>query len=575
MKRVFSFLKPYTLQCILAPLFKLLEAGFELLVPLVVAAIVDKGIALGNDGYVWGMCGILAALALFGFVFAVTAQYFSAKAAIGFGSSLRFHLFDKIQHLSYRELDSLGTSQMVARLTGDVNQAQTGVNMFLRLLLRSPFVVFGAWLMASFVSPASTPIFGFTILALTVVIVGIMWITIPMYRKSQGKLDRVLALTRENMTGVRVIRAFGMEEREVDAFRTATHDHNTYIKRVGRLSGLTNPLTFGIVNMGIIFLMRFGGLSVQSGSLSQGEVIALYNYMAQILVELVKLANLIVTVTKALASAKRIEGVFQMESSLTYPQTPPEVSPTALAIAFENVTMSYHKGGDPAISGVTFAVPRGGTLGVIGATGSGKTTLVNLIPRFYDPEEGTVSVLGANVKDYPKDALREQIAVVPQSATLFRGSIRDNLKWGNPHATDAELEKALATAQALEVVGKKPKGLDEEVEAGGRNFSGGERQRLTIARALVRKPQILILDDSASALDYATDARLRHALKHDLGDMTVVTVSQRISAVRHADAILVLEDGVPAGFGSHAALLETCTPYREIYLSQEKGGNDR
>ncbi len=572
MKQVLRFLKPYTWQCILAPLFKLLEACFELMVPLVVASIVDVGIKANDDGYILIMCGVLVVLALVGFGAAMTAQYFSAKAATGFASATRLALFQKIQSLSYRELDGLGTATMITRMTGDVNQAQTGVNLTLRLLMRSPFVVFGAWIMAWTVDPSSAGIFAMTIPALFLVVGVVMAITVPMYRRSQEKMDRVLGLTRENLTGARVIRAFGMEDTEQEKFRHINREHASYQRKVGRISNLTNPLTYVIINLAIVLLIRLGAIRVDGGDLTQGQVIALYNYMSQILVELVKLANLIVTVTKAVASGKRIGSVLEMESSILSPDVSPVTDATAPAITFHDVSLTYVGASEPALSHVTFSLPGGGTLGVIGGTGAGKSTLVHLIPRFYDATEGQISILGADVRSYPPGELRERIAIVPQKATLFSGTIRDNLRWGNPDATDEELYAALETAQAMDVIQSKKKGLDEPVEGGGKNFSGGQRQRLTIARALVKKPDILILDDSASALDYATDARLRRALCTDLEGMTVVTVSQRVSAVRHADLILVLQDGSVVGMGTHDTLRETCPAYLEICESQEKGG---
>ena len=528
MKRVFSYLRPYVKECILAPLFKLLEAGFELIVPLVIAAIIDTGIAARDTAYVLRMCGILLALAVVGLLAAACAQYFASVAATGFGTALRGALFGKIQSLSYRELDTLGTATMMTRMTSDVNQAQTGVNLTLRLLLRSPFVVFGALIMAATIDGKLSLIFAAVIVLLLIVVYTIMFRTLPLYRRSQEKLDRVLGLTRENLTGARVLRAFCREEEEEKHFDEANEALTRSQKHVGLLSALTNPLTYVIINIGVIALIWGGAIRVDHGDLTQGQVVALYNYMSQILVELVKMANYIVTVTRALASGK--------------------------------------------LSHVTFALPRGCTLGVIGGTGSGKTTLVDLIPRFYEASEGVVSVFGTPVGQYDLDTLRGMIGVVPQRAALFSGTIRDNLLWGNPDATDDDLQSALRTAQALDVVASKPLGLDEPVEAGGKNFSGGQRQRLTIARALVAKPEILILDDSASALDYATDARLRRALREDLAGMTVVVVSQRTSSVRHADLILVLDEGNVVGMGTHDELRETCPVYREICMTQERGG---
>ncbi len=571
MKKVFAFLKPYRMQCILAPLFKLLEVVFELLVPLVVAYIIDEGIAKGAWTVV-GMCGILLLLALVGFASAATAQYFSSVAAVGFASALRAALFRHLQGLSYRELDTLGTATMMTRMTGDINQAQTGVNLTLRLLLRSPFVVFGAMIMAFVIDWKLALIFVAVIAALALVVVVIMCITLPMHKKSQEKLDGVLERTRENLTGARVVRAFSMEETEKEHFAEANGTLTKSRLFAGRISALTNPLTYVIVNLGVILLVWEGGSRVNAGGLTQGEVVALYNYMAQILIELVKFANFIVTVTRALASGRRIATVFDMSSSLKDGEVPQNSVEGAPAIAFSDVSITYAGAQEPSLGGVTFALPRGGVLGVIGGTGSGKTTLVNLIPRFYDVTTGAVLIDGVDVRDYPMEQLRAKIGVVPQRAQLFAGTIRENLLWGNPDATEEDLYSALRTAQAMDVIASKPAGLDERVDAGGRNFSGGQRQRLTIARALVRRPEILILDDSASALDYLTDANLRRALKNDLADTSVVIVSQRTSSVRHADLIVVLDDGEVVGMGTNEDLMQNCAVYREIAKTQEKEG---
>ena len=571
MKRVFAYLKPYRWQCVLAPLFKLLEAGFELIVPLVVAAIIDTGIENKDPVYVVKMCGILLLLAAVGFVAAVFAQYFASVAAVGFGAGVRRALFAKIQSLSYRELDSLGTATMMTRLTSDVNQAQTGVNLTLRLLMRSPFVVFGALIMAATIDGKLSLIFAAVIVLLFAVIYLIMFRTVPLYRKSQEKLDRVLGLTRENLTGARVIRAFCREEEERELFDDANNTLTCSQKYVGRISALTTPLTGVLINIATLLLIYTGAIRVDAGSLTQGQVVALVNYMAQILVELVKLANLIVTVTKSVASGKRIGGILAMESSLAMPAVSAAPDADAPAIEMRGVSFTYAGAAAPALSDLNFSLAPGATLGIIGGTGSGKTTLVDLIPRFYDATEGEVRVCGVPVKDYDLDILRSMIGVVPQRALLFAGTIRENLLWGNPGATDEDLIAALRTAQALDVVESKALGLDEPVEAGGKNFSGGQRQRLTIARALVARPNILILDDSASALDYATDARLRHALREDLAGMTVVVVSQRASSVRHADLILVLDDGKVVGMGTHDELRATCPVYEEICASQERG----
>ncbi len=573
MKKIFSYLKPYRIQCILAPTFKFLEAVFELLVPLVIASIIDTGIARGREGtgYVVGMCGILLALALVGFTCAITAQYFSSVAAVGFGTALRRALFGKLQGLSYRELDTLGTATMMTRMTGDINQAQTGVNLTLRLLMRSPFVVFGALVMACTISWRMALIFAAVIAALFLVVGVIMRVTLPLYRRTQERVDGVLELTRENLTGARVVRAFCMEDNEQLAFNESNGALARAQRFVGRISAFMNPLTYVIVNIGVILLVWRGAVHVNVGNLTQGEVVALYNYMSQILIELVKFANFIVTVTRALACSRRVARVLEMSSSLQDGKGVVDIDPASPAIAFADVTATYAGARESALANVSFSLPRGGTLGVIGGTGSGKSTLVNLIPRFYDVSGGTVSVFGVDVRDYEIEDLRQKIGVVPQRALLFAGTIRENLLWGNPQATDEELYAALRTAQALDVVESKPNGLDEEVEAGGKNFSGGQRQRLTIARALVRRPEILILDDSASALDYLTDARLRTALREDAADMSVVVVSQRTSSVRHADMIIVLDDGEVVGMGTHDALMEQCPVYREIALTQERG----
>ncbi len=578
MKKVFAYLKPYRMQCVMAPLFKLLEAIFELFVPLVIADIIDNGITreTGAAGYVVGRCGILLALALVGFACAATAQYFSSVAAVGFSTALRRALFGRLQGLSYRELDSLGTATMMTRMTGDINQAQTGVNLTLRLLMRSPFVVFGALIMAFTISWRMALIFAAVIAALFLVVGVLMRITLPLYRKTQERVDGVLELTRENLTGARVVRAFSMEEDEKRRFDSTNGALAAFQRFVGRISALMNPLTYIIVNVGVIVLIWRGAILVEAGGpsgLTRGEVIALYNYMSQILVELVKFANFIVTVTRALACSRRVATVLEMEPSIRDGAGDLSASDGAPAIAFDSVTATYHASSEPALTDVSFALPRGGTLGVIGGTGSGKSTLVNLIPRFYDVSAGSVMVDGTDVREYKVEELRQKISVVPQKALLFAGTIRENLLWGNPDATDEELYAALRTAQADDVVASKPAGLDEPVEAGGKNFSGGQRQRLTIARALVRRPEILILDDSASALDYMTDARLRHALREDAADMSVVIVSQRTSSVRHADTILVLDDGELVGAGTHDALMETCPVYREIALTQERGGD--
>ena len=570
MKRLGVFLKPYTLQSILGPLFKLFEALLELLVPLIVADIIDTGISLGDGGYIIRRCLMLVGLGLAGLACSITAQYFAAKAAIGFTASVRHALFQKVQSLSYAELDKLGTSTLLTRMTSDMNQVQTGLNLALRLLLRSPFVVFGAMIMAFTIDVKSAWVFAVIIPLLFLVVFAIMFSCIPLYRRVQGRLDGVLGAAKENLSGVRVIRAFGKERQETESFEEKSGELLSSQLFVGKISALLNPVTYVMINLAIIAVLRVGGGQVYKGILTQGQVLALYNYMSQILVELIKMANLILSMTKAAASAKRVSAILALESSLDAPQTAPSEPESAPAVEFQNVTFTYPTGGAPALSGISFTLPRGKTLGIIGGTGSGKSTLVSLIPRFYDVQEGTVLVGGCDVKDYPLETLRRKIGLVPQKALLFKGTIRENLLWGNEDATDDELRQALTAAQALDVVNAKPAGLDEPVETGGRNFSGGQRQRLTIARALVRKPELVILDDSASALDFATDAALRKALRKLSWNPAVVIISQRTASIRFADEILVLDDGKPAGLGTHDELLKTSDVYREIYDSQFK-----
>ena len=570
MKRLGIYLQPYTLQSILGPLFKLLEAMLELLVPLVVADIIDTGIGLGDGGYIIRRCLLLIGLGFLGLVSSVTAQYFAAKAAIGFTASVRHALFQKVQNLSYAELDKLGTSTLMTRMTSDMNQVQTGLNLALRLLLRSPFVVFGAMIMAFTIDVKSAWVFAVIIPLLFVVAFAIMFSCIPLYRRVQGRLDGVLGAAKENLTGVRVIRAFGKEQQEVESFDEKGAGLLQAQLFVGKISALLNPLTYVMINLAIVAVLRVGAVQVDTGILTQGQVLALYNYMSQILVELIKMANLILSMTKAAASAKRVASVLALESSLRAPRENPEEAANAPAVEFSDVTFTYPTGGAPALSDISFRLERGRTLGIIGGTGSGKSTLIGLIPRFYDVSQGAVKVDGCDVKEYPLDTLRRKIGLVPQKALLFKGSIRENLLWGNENATDEQIGQALAAAQAAEVVSGKPEGLDYEVEAGGRNFSGGQRQRLTIARALVRQPEILILDDSASALDFATDAALRRALRELPWHPAVVIISQRTASIRFADEILVLDDGKPVGLGAHEQLLESCEVYREIYASQFK-----
>lgn len=575
MKKTLSYLKSYKKECILAPLFKLLEACFELFVPLVIADIIDIGISGGNKGYVWGRVGILALLAVCGLAFAITAQYFAAKAAVGFASKLRHALFTRIQSLSYADTDKLGTSTLITRMTADVEQVQQGVNMVLRLLLRSPFVVFGAAIMAFTVDAKSAVTFAVTIPIMSAAVMTIMLITIPLYKKVQAKLDSLLGITRENLSGVRVIRAFRKENAEYERFVSTNGDLTRSQKFVGRISALMNPLTYVLINCGVIALIWVGALRVNSGTISQGQVVALYNYMSQILVELVKLAMLIITLTRAVACAKRVDGVLTTENSMTE-NGDKEQKHTVIGgdVEFDGVELTYPEAGAPSLSGVNFYAPSGSTVGVIGGTGSGKTSLVNLIPRFYDVTKGCVKVGGTNVQKLDAETLRKNIGIVPQRAALFKGTIRSNLLWGKEDATDEELWEALKTAQAENVALDKG-GLDAEVEQEGRNFSGGQRQRLTVARALVRKPKILILDDSASALDLKTDAALREAISKLDYKPTVFIVSQRAAAVMNAQLIVVLDEGAVVGMGTHDELMKTCPAYEEIYSSQFKKEADR
>lgn len=570
MKRLGVYLKPYTLESILGPLFKLLEALLELLVPLVVADIIDTGIGAGDTGFIVKRCLLLIGLGLLGLASSVTAQYFAAKAAIGFTASVRHALFGKVQSLSYAELDKLGTSTLMTRMTSDMNQVQTGLNLALRLLLRSPFVVFGAMIMAFTIDVKSAWVFAVIIPLLFAVVFGIMFSCIPLYKKVQGRLDGVLGAAKENLAGVRVIRAFGKEKQETESFENKSGELLSSQLFVGKISALLNPVTYVMINLAIIAVLRVGGGQVYKGILTQGQVLALYNYMSQILVELIKMANLILSMTKATASAKRVSAILALESSLDVPQENPEEPKAAPAVEFDGVTFTYPTGGAPALGDISFTLEHGKTLGIIGGTGSGKSTLIGLIPRFYDVQEGSVKVDGCDVRQYPLETLRRKIGLVPQKALLFKGTIRENLLWGDEGATDDEIRDALRAAQAQEVVDGKPEGLDYEVETGGRNFSGGQRQRLTIARALVRKPEVLILDDSTSALDFATDAALRHALRELPWKPAVVIISQRTASIRFADEILVLDDGRLAGRGTHEELLQTCDVYREIYESQFK-----
>ena len=568
MKKLWKYMRDYCREGILAPLFKLLEASLELLVPLVMAQIIDTGIANGDRGFILSRCGILAALAAVGLVCSITAQYFAAKASVGFAAKLRSTLFKHIQSLSYSKLDTQGTGTLIARITGDINQVQSGMNLALRLLLRSPFVVFGAMIMAFTIDVKAALVFVVTIPLLSIVVFGIMLWSIPMYKKVQARLDKVLGITRENLSGVRVIRAFCKEDEERREFGERNAALTKLQLMVGRVSAAMNPATYIMINLGIAVLIYVGALRVDSGILTQGQVVALYNYMSQILVELVKLASLIITITKALACAGRVSAALDVESDMHGADTMPREIDTDEEVRFENVEFGYATGGEPALSGISFSVKKGETMGIIGGTGSGKSSLVSLIPRFYDATGGHVYIKENDVKDYPLGALREMVGMVPQKAVLFKGTIRENLRWGNADATEEEMERALSDAQALEIVKAKPEGLDSPVAQNGKNLSGGQRQRLTIARALIKKPEILILDDSASALDYATDLALRRSLAALSYKPTVFIVSQRASSILHADKIAVLDEGKIVGLGTHDELMQTCPVYREIYYSQ-------
>lgn len=570
MGRLMKYLKDYKKESILAPLFKLLEAFFELLVPLVMANIIDKGIADSDMGYIGKMGACLLALALVGLLSSVTAQFFAAKAAVGFSTKLRQALFDHIQGLNFTNIDKVGTSTMITRMTSDINQVQSGVNMVLRLFLRSPIIVFGAMIMAFTIDVKSALIFVVAIPLLAIVVFGIMVWTMPLYKKVQAELDRVLGVTRENLTGVRVIRAFHKEEEEAGKFQRYTKALADSQVFVGKISAVMNPVTYVIVNGAIIALIYVGAIQVNVGNLTQGEVIAIINYMSQILVELVKLANLIITITKALACADRVAGVFEIKNEENLPEAyrVSEKRKDAPFLEFDHVSLTYVGAGAETLHDMSFVVNRGETVGIIGGTGSGKSSLVNLIPGFYPVTEGAIRLDGTDLKAMPEDELRNRIGMVPQKAVLFKGTIRSNLQWGKPDATEEEMWQAIDVAQAREVVEGKDGKLDARVAQNGKNLSGGQRQRLTIARALVRKPEILILDDSASALDYATDAKLRAALRELEGNTTTFIVSQRASTIRHADKIIVLDDGEMAGIGTHDELMKNCEVYKEIYYSQ-------
>lgn len=575
MKQILKYLKEYKKECICAPLFKLLEASFELIVPLVMAAIIDNGITASDKPYIWKMGGVLVLLAAVGLASSVTAQYFAAKAAVGFSTKLRHILFEKIESLSFSKMDTVGTSTLITRMTSDINQVQSGVNLVLRLFLRSPFIVFGAMAMAFTVNVRAAMVFVVTIPLLSIVVFSVMAASLPLYKKVQSSLDTVLSHTRENLEGTRVIRAFNKQNDEIDSFNSDNELLTNMQQVVGRISALTNPLTFIIINIATIAVIVSGGKQVYAGILTQGEVVALVNYMSQILVELIKLANLIVQVTKAVACGNRIADVLSIPSKL--PDKNPKLIDAkagAPEVEFDHVCMTYEGAADETLTDISFTVQKGQTIGIIGGTGSGKSSLVNLIPRFYDATKGTIRIQGNDINDYGAVQLRDKIGVVMQKAVLFAGTIADNLRWGKNDATEEEMWRALDIAQATEVVKGKEGGLDYMIEQGGKNLSGGQKQRLTIARAVVKDPDILILDDSASALDFATDASLRAALKGMHGDKTIFIVSQRTSSIQFADNIIVLDDGQMVGFGPHEELLETCETYKEIYDSQFKKESD-
>lgn len=565
MKDLIKYLRHYIKESILAPLFKMLEASFELFVPLVMAAIIDTGIKNSDKSYIFKMGMVLVGLAIVGFISALTAQYFAAKAAVGFGKELRGDLYRHINTLSYSEIDKIGTSTLITRLTADVNQMQTAVNLFLRLFLRSPFIVIGAVVMAFTVDPKTAIIFAVSIPLLAVVVFGIMFYSVPIYKKVQNRLDSVMRMTRENLSGVRVIRAFNHEQREIEDFDKCSEELKDMQLYGGKISAYLNPITYVIVNLSIVLIIYVGGLRVDTGRLTQGEVISLINYMSQVLVELIKLSNLIINLTKSVACGNRINDIFKIKPSINDGSGIKTENDTA--VEFDHVSATYAGSNEKSLDSLTLNVPRGSTVGIIGATGSGKTTLINLIPRFYDVSGGSLKVNGTDVRNYNVDELRKLVGIVPQKAALVSGTVRDNMKWGKPDATDEEINAALKTAQVLDFVDEKD-GLDSKILQGGKNLSGGQIQRLTIARALVRKPEILILDDSSSALDFATDAALRRAIKSDTDNMTVFIVSQRFSTIKNADMIIVLDDGRVCGIGKHDELFESCEEYRDICESQ-------
>lgn len=568
MRKLFTYLLDYKKESIIAPLFKMLEALFDLFVPLVVAGIINNGILKGDRTYIVRMCLVLILLAVVGMACAILAQYFAAKAAVGFSTKLRGALFAHIQKLSFTELDTLGTSALMNRMTSDVNQLQNGVNMALRLLLRSPFIVFGAMILAFFVNKKAAWVFVVVIPVLSVIVFGIILATMPMYKKVQERLDHVLRITRENLTGVRVIRAFHTEKDETKRFHQANHELVEQQTAVGKISALMNPLTFVTINLGVIALLSIGGDKVDTGSMKQGDVVALLDYMSQILVELVKLANTIILLSKAFASAKRVQSVLDVPSSMQFPTQTEGERMQGPTVEFAHVDFTYAGAGDQSLSDIDFSVEEGQTVGVIGGTGSGKSTLVHLLTRFYDATDGQIRLFGKDIRSYGEEELRHMVGIVLQKAVLFHGTIRENLQWGDPFASDEEIWKMLEIAQAKEIVEKKADGLDEIVEQGGRNLSGGQKQRLAIARTLLMKPKILILDDSSSALDYATDAALRNAIRKLEHAPTTFVVSQRTASLQHADLILVLDEGKLVGKGTHDELLNNCPVYREIYESQ-------
>ncbi len=572
MKKLLVYLKDYKKESVLGPLFKLLEASFELIVPLVMAAIIDTGVANGDRPYIMKMCMVLVLLALIGLTCSITAQYFAAKAAVGFSTKLRHALFEHIQTLSFSEMDTVGTSTLITRMTSDINQTQNGVNLVLRLFLRSPFIVFGAMVMAFTIDFKAALIFVVTIPLLSIIVFGVMIISIPLYKKVQAALDKVLGITRENLTGSRVIRAFNKEQDETVYFNESNDALTKIQLYVGKISALMNPLTYVIINGAIVVLVWTGAIRVNDGYITQGEVVALVSYMSQILVELIKLANLIINITKSIACGNRIQAIFEMQPSIQDPAVAAaaELEKTEAAVVFSHVSLTYAGAGEESLTDIDFSAKKGETIGIIGGTGSGKSSVVNMIPRFYDATKGSVKINGKDVRDYTLEELRSKIGMVLQKAVLFKGTIRENMLWGNETATDEDIYRALEIAQAKEFVDQKEGGLDFKIEQGGKNLSGGQRQRMTIARAILKNPDILILDDSASALDFATDAKLRMAIRDMENQATVFIVSQRAASIMYADKIIVLDDGQIVGMGTHEQLLKECEVYQEIYYSQFK-----